>query len=136
MHHNHTIISHKNTFHSPLAYHVNKCPLRHNKHALHSILWSFMIRYPKIQTHSMHQHKFKKKLHYNKFKLFPTSLITKFLESFLWKMMKNNKTFFGQISGLNKKNKILFVIMSFEASYSLAYMKLLKSIFLSISLPP
>jgi len=51
-------------------------------------------------------------------------------------MMKNNKTFFGQISGLNKKNKILFVIMSFEASYSLAYMKLLKSIFLSISLQP
>ena len=92
-----------------LAINIHFVSISCNKHALHSILWSFMIRYPKIQTHSMHQHKFwninKKNLHYNKFKLFHNSLINKFLESFLWKMMKNNKTFFGQISELNKEIK-------------------------------
>jgi len=48
--------------------------------------------YPKIQTHSMHRHKFwkinKKKCTKIKFKLFPILPVTKFLESF---SLKNEK---------------------------------------------
>jgi len=62
----------------------------------------------------MHRHKFwkkkQKKLHYNKFKLFLTFFITKFLE-FSYEKWENNKTVFGQISGFNKEIK--FYLLSF-----------------------
>ena len=86
---------------------VNKYHVRH-KHALHSILGSFMIRYPKIQTHSMRQHKFWKNKKKNCIRInsncFPFCL-SMISWNISYKKWVNNKTFFGQISGLNKEIK-------------------------------